>query len=135
MVDVNTLALGEHAFAAKAIGPGGEAAASATFTVRASKTGLLALVVAEDVDSKVRDKVLKYIDAERWEDAAAEAEAAAGKGIPAERAALIASDARALAASGLGGRVNVGRGIPRQRRGTVPAAPRQAVPGPRVPLH
>ena len=96
-VDVNTLTLGEHTFSAKATGPGGEATASATFTVRASKAGLLALVVAEDVDSKVRGKVLKYIDAERWEDAALAAEAAAGKGIPAERAALIASDARALA--------------------------------------
>lgn len=96
-VDVDTLAPGDHTFSARATGPGGEATASATFTVKASKAGLLALVVAPDVDAKVRDKVLKYIDAERWEDAAAAAEAAAGKGIPAERAALIASDARALA--------------------------------------
>lgn len=96
-VDVNTLTPGEHTFAAKATGPGGETTASATFTVRASAAGLLALVVAPDVDAKVRDKVLKYIDAERWEDAAAAAEAAAGKGLPAERAALIAADARALA--------------------------------------
>ncbi|MGP4032962.1 glycerophosphodiester phosphodiesterase family protein [Pseudarthrobacter sp. 1C304] len=96
-VDVNSLTLGEHTFTAKATGPGGETTVSATFTVRASAAGLLALVVAPDVDAKVRDKVLKYIDAERWEDAAAAAEAAAGKGLPAERAALIASDARALA--------------------------------------
>lgn len=96
-LDVNAMTAGPHTLAATASGQGGEATASATFTVRASKAGLYALLVADGVDAKVRDKLLKYIDAERWHEAAAEAESAAGKGLPAGLAAVIAADAKALA--------------------------------------
>lgn len=96
-VNANAMSAGPHTLAVKASGPGGETTASITFTVRASKAGLYALLVADGVDAKVRDKLLKYIDAERWPDTAAEAEAAAGKGLPAGLAAVIAADARALA--------------------------------------
>ncbi|WP_248762260.1 glycerophosphodiester phosphodiesterase family protein [Pseudarthrobacter sp. SSS035] len=91
-----SLALGEHTLTAKATGPGGEATASLTFTVQASKAGLYTLLVTAGVDSNVRDRLMKNVDRDRWQDVAADATAAAGKGLPPELAAIIAGDAAAL---------------------------------------
>lgn len=91
-----TLAAGQHTLIATASGPGGEATASITFTVQASKSGLYVVLISDGIDSKVRDKLMKNVDRERWADVEADAKAASGNGIPAELAAIIASDAAAL---------------------------------------
>lgn len=91
-----TLPAGQHTLTATAGGPGGEATASITFTVTPSKSGLYALLIADGVESKVRDRLMKNVDRERWSDVAADANAASGIGLPSELAAIIAADAGAL---------------------------------------
>ncbi|MGW5676562.1 glycerophosphodiester phosphodiesterase [Streptomyces sp. NPDC003860] len=97
-LDLSALAAGEHRLRATATGPGGTTAVDATFTVRASRTGLAHLVLTSGADANRIATMTTmlghghHVQLARW------AENQSGRGVPAARAALIAAEARALAA-------------------------------------
>ncbi|WP_380167003.1 glycerophosphodiester phosphodiesterase [Jannaschia sp. R86511] len=102
VLDVTTLALGEHVLTARASGPGGEVEVSTGFTVVPTEAGLAALVlgaepVRGDGDAAVAG-LLSRLAAGDLEGLAGRAERAAGRQLDAVSMTTLAGDARALAA-------------------------------------
>ncbi|MEU5976854.1 glycerophosphodiester phosphodiesterase family protein [Streptomyces sp. NPDC047315] len=97
-LDLTSLAAGEHRLRATATGPGGTTTADATFTVRASRTGLAHLVLTSGADANRVATMTTMLGHGHHTQLARWAENQSGRGVPAARAALIAAEARALAA-------------------------------------
>lgn len=96
-IAVDTLAAGEHTLEVTATGVSGTATATTTVTVQPSAAGLVRLATGPDVGRALRDQLLRAIDRSDWIRVASIAEAGVGgEQLPAELAALIAADARAL---------------------------------------
>ncbi|WP_335940691.1 glycerophosphodiester phosphodiesterase [Streptomyces sp. PTD5-9] len=97
-LDLTALTAGEHTLRAKATGPGGAATAASTFTVRATPTGLAHLILTSGADTHRIATLTTMLGHGQYTQLAAWAQHQSGNGLPAARAALIAAEARALAA-------------------------------------
>lgn len=95
-IDSGTLPLGAHTLRAEAKGPGGTTVAESTFTVTASRTGLAHLILTSAADRNAIATLTTMLAHDQYEALARWADNQAGRTIPAPRAELIASDARAL---------------------------------------
>ncbi|MGW1991619.1 glycerophosphodiester phosphodiesterase [Embleya sp. NPDC001921] len=95
-IDSGTLPLGAHTLRAEAKGPGGTAVAESAFTVTASRTGLAHLILTSAADRTAIATLTTMLAHDQYEALARWADNQAGRTIPAPRAELIASDARAL---------------------------------------
>ncbi|MFJ6621476.1 glycerophosphodiester phosphodiesterase family protein [Kitasatospora sp. NPDC091335] len=95
-LDTTALALGKHTLRAEATGPGGRAETTAEFTVAATPTGLAALVLTSGADRNAVATLTVMLGQGQYQPLAQWAENQAGRGIAADRARLIAADARAL---------------------------------------
>ncbi|WP_198664260.1 glycerophosphodiester phosphodiesterase [Jiangella endophytica] len=96
-IAADTLAAGEHTLEVTATGVNGTATATTTVTVQPSATGLVRLATGPEVNRTLRDQLLRAIDRSDWTRVASIAEnGVGGDQLPAELAALIAADARAL---------------------------------------
>ncbi|MFF8769324.1 glycerophosphodiester phosphodiesterase family protein [Kitasatospora sp. NPDC015120] len=98
-LDTTALALGKHTLRAEATGPGGRAATTAEFTVAASPTGLASLVLTSGADRNAVATLTVMLGQGQYQPLAHWADNQAGRSIPAERARLIAEDARVLDAA------------------------------------
>ncbi|MBD0671090.1 glycerophosphodiester phosphodiesterase family protein [Streptomyces sp. CBMA156] len=101
-LDTTALALGKHTLRAEATGPGGRAETTAEFTVAATPTGLAALVLTSGADRNAVATLTVMLGQGQYQPLAQWAENQAGRGIAADRARLIAADARALDAAARG---------------------------------
>ncbi|WP_316529534.1 glycerophosphodiester phosphodiesterase family protein [Kitasatospora brasiliensis] len=95
-LDTTALALGKHTLRAEATGPGGRAETTAEFTVAATPTGLAALVLTSGADRNAVATLTVMLGQGQYQPLAQWADNQSGRGIPAERARLIAAEARAL---------------------------------------
>ncbi|MEV7782084.1 glycerophosphodiester phosphodiesterase family protein [Kitasatospora sp. NPDC088351] len=98
-LDTATLALGKHTLRAEATGPGGSAQATAEFTVAATPTGLASLILTSGADRNAVATLTVMLGQGQYQPLANWAENQAGRTVPADRAQLIAADARALGRS------------------------------------
>ena len=97
-LDLTALAAGTHTLRARATGPGGTATATSTFTLRATPTGLAHLILTSGADANRVATLTTMLGHGHYAQLAAWAQHQSGNGLPAARAALIAAEARALAA-------------------------------------
>ncbi|MFI6977138.1 glycerophosphodiester phosphodiesterase [Embleya sp. NPDC050154] len=95
-IDSGTLPLGAHTLRAEAKGPGGTTVAESTFTVTASRAGLAHLILTSTADRNAIATLTTMLAHDQYQALARWADNQAGRTIPAPRAGLIASDARAL---------------------------------------
>ncbi|MFE4973534.1 glycerophosphodiester phosphodiesterase family protein [Kitasatospora sp. NPDC056651] len=95
-LDTTALALGKHTLRAEANGAGGRAETTAEFTVAATPTGLAALVLTSGADRNAVATLTVMLGQGQYQPLAQWAENQSGRGVAADRAALIAADARAL---------------------------------------
>ncbi|MYV97834.1 glycerophosphodiester phosphodiesterase family protein [Streptomyces sp. SID3343] len=95
-IDSTTLALGAHTLRAEAKGPGGTTVVDSTFTVTASRPGLAYLILTSNADRNAVATLTTMVAHDQYEALARWADNQAGRTIPADRARLIAGDARAL---------------------------------------
>ncbi|MFF4926024.1 glycerophosphodiester phosphodiesterase [Kitasatospora sp. NPDC001261] len=95
-LDATALPLGGHTLRAEATGPGGRAETTTGFTVAATPTGLAALVLTSGADRNAVATLTTMLGQGQYRPLAAWAEDQAGRGVVADRAGLIAADARAL---------------------------------------
>ncbi|MGW4034148.1 glycerophosphodiester phosphodiesterase [Streptomyces sp. NPDC004838] len=97
-LDLTGLAAGRHTLRAEATGPGGVTRAESVFTVRATRTGLAHLILTTDADANRVATMTTMLGRGHYTQLAGWVENHSGTRIPADRAALIAAEARALAA-------------------------------------
>ncbi|MFE6866263.1 glycerophosphodiester phosphodiesterase [Kitasatospora sp. NPDC057692] len=98
-LDTTALALGKHTLRAEATGPGGRAEATAEFTVAATPAGLASLVLTSGADRNAVATLTVMLGQGQYQPLAHWAENQAGRSVPADRARLIAGDARSLDAA------------------------------------
>ncbi|MFE7561345.1 glycerophosphodiester phosphodiesterase family protein [Kitasatospora sp. NPDC057500] len=98
-LDTTALALGKHTLRAEATGPGGRAETTTEFTVAATPTGLASLVLTSGADRNAVATLTVMLGQGQYQPLAHWAENQAGRSVPADRARLIAGDARALDAA------------------------------------
>ncbi|MER5349304.1 glycerophosphodiester phosphodiesterase family protein [Kitasatospora sp. NPDC002551] len=98
-LDTTALALGTHTLRAEATGPGGRAETTTEFTVTATPTGLASLVLTSGADRNAVATLTVMLGQGQYQPLAHWAENQAGRSVPADRARLIAGDARALDAA------------------------------------
>jgi glycerophosphoryl diester phosphodiesterase len=96
-LDLTKLAAGRHVVTAEASGPGGRATTDSAFTVTATPTGLAHLVLTSGAQQSTVGTMSTLVGFERYEELARYALSPAARGLPRERAELIAAEARALA--------------------------------------
>ncbi|WP_405646982.1 glycerophosphodiester phosphodiesterase [Streptomyces uncialis] len=96
-LDLTALGAGEHTLRATVTGPGGTAAAESAFTLRASRTGLAHLILTSGAADHHVATLTTMLGHGHYRQLARWAEHRSGRGLPAPRAALIATEARALA--------------------------------------
>ncbi|WP_327673723.1 glycerophosphodiester phosphodiesterase [Kitasatospora sp. NBC_00458] len=95
-LDTTALALGRHTLRAEATGPGGRAETTTEFTVSATPTGLAALVLTSGADRNAVATLTVMLGQGQYQPLARWAEDQSGRTVPADRARLIAADARAI---------------------------------------
>ncbi|MFE4519987.1 glycerophosphodiester phosphodiesterase family protein [Kitasatospora sp. NPDC056783] len=95
-LDTTALALGKHTLRAEATGAGGRAETTAEFTLAATPTGLAALVLTSGADRNAVATLTVMLGQGQYQPLAQWAENQSGRSVAADRAALIAADARAL---------------------------------------
>jgi glycerophosphoryl diester phosphodiesterase len=95
-IDSTSLALGTHTLRAEAKGPGGTTVVDSTFTLTASRAGLAYLILTSNADRNAVATLTTMVAHDQYEALARWADNQAGRTIPADRAHLIAGDARAL---------------------------------------
>ncbi|MFD5437472.1 glycerophosphodiester phosphodiesterase family protein [Kitasatospora sp. NPDC127067] len=95
-LDTAALPLGKHTLRAEATGPGGRAEATTEFTLAATPTGLAALVLTSGADRNAVATLTVMLGQGQYRPLAQWADDQAGRTVPADRARLIAADARAL---------------------------------------
>ncbi|MFF2953397.1 glycerophosphodiester phosphodiesterase family protein [Kitasatospora sp. NPDC057965] len=98
-LDTTALTLGKHTLRAEATGPGGRAETSTEFTVAATPTGLASLVLTSGAERNAVATLTVMLGQGQYQPLAHWADNQAGRTIPADRARLIAADARALDAA------------------------------------
>ncbi|MFF2659904.1 glycerophosphodiester phosphodiesterase family protein [Kitasatospora sp. NPDC058032] len=98
-LDTTALTLGKHTLRAEATGPGGRAETSTEFTVTATPTGLASLVLTSGAERNAVATLTVMLGQGQYQPLAHWADNQAGRTIPADRARLIAADARALDAA------------------------------------
>ncbi|MFE7486332.1 glycerophosphodiester phosphodiesterase family protein [Kitasatospora sp. NPDC057541] len=98
-LDTTALTLGKHTLRAEATGPGGGAETSTEFTVAATPTGLASLVLTSGAERNAVATLTVMLGQGQYQPLAHWADNQAGRTIPADRARLIAADARALDAA------------------------------------
>ncbi|MDX3236877.1 glycerophosphodiester phosphodiesterase family protein [Streptomyces sp. ME03-5709C] len=98
-LDLTTLAVGEHTLRAEASGPGGTAVATSVFTLRADATGLAHLILTSGAKDSSIGTMVTLLGQKQYTTLATWAKVQSGKGVPVDRAALIAADATSLAAA------------------------------------
>lgn len=96
-IDTTRLALGTHTLRVEVSGPGGTADARSTFTLAASASGLANLILTSGADRNAVATLTTLLGLGHYTQLARWADIQAGRTIPAQRARLIATDARALA--------------------------------------
>ena len=96
-IDTTRLALGAHTLRVEVTGPGGTAEARSTFTLAPSASGLANLILTSGADRHAVATLTTMLGLGQYKPLAYWADNQAGRTIPAERARLIAADARALA--------------------------------------
>ncbi|NYI03375.1 glycerophosphodiester phosphodiesterase [Allostreptomyces psammosilenae] len=95
-LDLATMERGQHVVAATATGAGGTATATASFTLEASVTGLVRLVLDAEASAKDTEKMIDMIGAADYDKLADWADKHAGAELDAELARRLAEEARAL---------------------------------------
>ncbi|WP_086866441.1 glycerophosphodiester phosphodiesterase [Streptomyces viridochromogenes] len=98
-LELTTLAAGPHTLRAVASGDGGTAEDTLTFTLKATPTGLAHLIFTSGAKNSAISTMTGMLGLKQYSVLATWAKVQSGKALDKERAALIAEDARALAAA------------------------------------
>ncbi|WP_436770601.1 glycerophosphodiester phosphodiesterase [Yinghuangia sp. YIM S09857] len=96
-LDLRTLPAGRHTVTAEAVGPGGTASATASFTIAVTPSGLAHVLLTSGAQPHATSTLMTMLAHNQWAPLANWAENQAGRSVPAPAAEVVAADARTLA--------------------------------------